>query len=64
VEPGRDKISVFSDMIPPGVYEYNYLIRPVTPGVYLTPGPTVSEMYAPDNFGRGAGQSITVRPVK
>jgi uncharacterized protein YfaS (alpha-2-macroglobulin family) len=60
VENKPDRVLIFADSITPGVYGYSYLIRPVTPGTYLTPGPIVFEMYAPENFGRGSGESLTV----
>ncbi|MDR1394662.1 MAG: hypothetical protein LBK52_00635 [Deltaproteobacteria bacterium] len=56
--PGR--VMVTASYLPAGVYTYSYLIRPATPGIYTVPGPQAEEMYAPENFGRGAGQKLTV----
>jgi uncharacterized protein YfaS (alpha-2-macroglobulin family) len=53
-------VAVFADYVDPGVYVYSYLVRPITLGSYSVPGPIVSEMYAPENFGRGEGQRMTV----
>ncbi|MDR2406072.1 MAG: hypothetical protein LBE27_06845 [Deltaproteobacteria bacterium] len=64
VEPGRESVAVFAQYLPAGVYEFSYLVRPTTPGTYLAPGPSASEMYAPDNFGRGLGQLVTIEPPK
>ncbi|MDR2199132.1 MAG: hypothetical protein LBR53_06740 [Deltaproteobacteria bacterium] len=59
-EDGPDKVALFADYLPPGVYEYSYLARPVTPGTFLVEGPAAHEMYAPENRGRGAGLTVTV----
>ncbi|MDR1049498.1 MAG: hypothetical protein LBP95_00140 [Deltaproteobacteria bacterium] len=55
-----DKVAVFADFLSPGVYAFSYLVRPVTVGTYLVPGPTAEEMYAPEIYGRGPGQQVTV----
>jgi len=57
-----DRVAVYADYLPPGVYVFNYLARAATPGRYLTPGPRAEEMYAPENAGRGAGHIITIDP--
>ena len=55
-----DRVAVYIDYLPPGVYTFNYLARAATIGRYLTPGPRAEEMYAPENAGRGAGHIIVV----
>ncbi|MDR1545803.1 MAG: hypothetical protein LBU12_03640 [Deltaproteobacteria bacterium] len=55
-----ESVAVYADFVPAGVYTLSYLVRPVTPGRYPTPGPQAEEMYAPETFGRGAGQVLTV----
>jgi uncharacterized protein YfaS (alpha-2-macroglobulin family) len=55
-----DRVSVFTDFIPAGVYTYSYLVRPVTIGVYQVPGPKAEEMYSPETYGRGHGQTLTI----
>ncbi|MDR1045010.1 MAG: hypothetical protein LBP33_07825 [Candidatus Adiutrix sp.] len=55
-----DRVAVYADRLEAGVYSYSYLARAVTSGVYLTPGPQAEEMYAPETFGRGTGQSLEV----
>jgi uncharacterized repeat protein (TIGR01451 family) len=59
-EVNPDNITLFANHLPKGVYTYNYLVRPITPGTYITPGPTAEEMYAPENYGRALGETITV----
>jgi uncharacterized protein YfaS (alpha-2-macroglobulin family) len=55
-----DRVAVYADYLPPGVYVFNYLARAATVGRYLTPGPRAEEMYAPENAGRGAGHIIAI----
>ncbi|MDR0881941.1 MAG: hypothetical protein LBP55_05305 [Candidatus Adiutrix sp.] len=55
-----DRVAVYADHLDAGVYTYSYLARAVTGGTYLTPGPQAEEMYAPENYGRGAGQRLVV----
>jgi len=44
-----------------GVYTYTYVARATTPGVFVVPPPRAEEMYAPETFGRGATDIVTVR---
>ncbi len=55
-----DRVAVYADHLDAGVYTYSYLARAITSGTYLTPGPRAEEMYAPETFGRGSGQILTV----
>lgn len=55
-----DRVAVYADYLSAGVYTFSYLARAVTVGQYLTPGPRAEEMYAPETFGRGEGQLLTV----
>ncbi|MDR2386746.1 MAG: hypothetical protein LBE80_04060 [Deltaproteobacteria bacterium] len=57
-----DRVSVYSDYLPAGVYTFSYLVRPITIGTYQVPGPKAEEMYFPEIFGRGQGQTLTVLP--
>jgi uncharacterized protein YfaS (alpha-2-macroglobulin family) len=57
-----DRVSVFSDYLPAGVYTFSYLVRPITIGTYKVTGPKAEEMYSPEIFGRGQGQILTVLP--
>lgn len=43
-----------------GVYEYTYLVRATTPGQYRIMPTEVTEMYAPQVWGRSASQDLTV----
>ncbi len=55
-----DRVAVYASHLPAGVYTFTYLARAVTSGYYQTPGPQAEEMYAPENFGRGSGQTVVV----
>ncbi|MGL4207956.1 MAG: alpha-2-macroglobulin family protein [Candidatus Adiutrix sp.] len=57
-----DKVAVYGDYLPQGVYTFSYLARAVTVGTYLTPGPSATEMYNPETQGRGAGHQLVVAP--
>jgi uncharacterized protein YfaS (alpha-2-macroglobulin family) len=57
-----DRVAVFAERLPAGVYSFSYLVRPATPGLYRLPGPMAQAMYEPETFGRGAGHVITVEP--
>ena len=55
-----DRVALFTDYLPAGVYRYTYLVRATTEGDFLWPGATVSLMYEPEQFGRCAEGRITV----
>ena len=55
-----EKVALFSDYLPRGVYEYTYLMRASLPGVYNTLPALASEMYFPEIFGRSAGEVFTI----
>ncbi|MDR1309435.1 MAG: hypothetical protein LBL95_06010, partial [Deltaproteobacteria bacterium] len=58
-----DRVSVYADFLPAGVYTFSYLVRPVTLGTYQVPGPRAEEMYSPEVYGRGPGQTLSVVPA-
>ena len=60
VELRDEKAVLFETALDPGTYEFSYQIRASLPGEYLTLPPTVSQMYFPEVWGRGAGSVFTV----
>ena len=44
-----------------GVHEYSYYARATTPGRFIVPPAKAEEMYAPETFGRSAGDVVVVR---
>ena len=59
-ETRDDRLFLFRERLPAGVYEYEYFIRALVPGVYHHLPAVVSELYFPENFGRTKGDYFTV----
>ncbi|ELR17837.1 Alpha2-macroglobulin domain containing protein [Acanthamoeba castellanii str. Neff] len=55
-----DRCEAFTAYLAPGVYEYTYLTRATTLGVFIAPPPKVEEMYSPETFGRGTTDIVHV----
>jgi uncharacterized protein YfaS (alpha-2-macroglobulin family) len=55
-----DRVAMFADMIPAGIYTYRYLVRATTSGTFLWPAARVSLMYEPEQFGTCAEGFITI----
>ena len=57
----RDGQSMFAaTQLEPGLYQYQYLARAKTPGVFVAPPAKASEMYHPETFGSTAAISFEV----
>lgn len=56
-----DKIFLFADYLPAGVYEYEYLVRATTSGKFLYRPTRIWEMYTPENFGQTWGGWIEIK---
>ncbi len=57
-----DRVLAFADQLPPGVWEARFVLRATTPGTFLFPPATASEMYRPETFGRDGALEVTVTP--
>lgn len=55
-----DRVVLFANYLPQGIYEYTYRVRPTTPGKYHHPPAQVYNMYIPDIFGRSEGGWLEV----
>ena len=55
-----DKVILFAETMPPGVYEYTYRVRPTVPGVYHYPPANAENTNHPDIFGHSDGGWLTV----
>ena len=55
-----DRLFLFRERLPAGVYEYEYFVRALVPGTYHHLPAVVSEMYFPEHFGRTNGDYFTV----
>ncbi len=55
-----EKVALFAEQLPPGTYEYTYLMRAGVPGTYNVIPAIASEMYFPEVFGRSDGQQFII----
>ena len=55
-----ERVEAFTSLLWDGVHEYTYVARATTPGTFVVPPPKAEEMYAPETFGRGAGDRMIV----
>lgn len=60
VELRDERVVIYANYLPAGTYEYTYLARAATPGVFRTIPPTAQEFYFPDVHGRGSGSLFTI----
>ncbi len=52
-----DRVAVFADFLPKGIYEFSYVARATTPGTFKVRPAQVIQKYFPDVFGStGAGE--------
>jgi uncharacterized protein YfaS (alpha-2-macroglobulin family) len=55
-----ERVEAFGALVWEGVWTYSYVARATTPGRFVVPPPKAEEMYAPETFGRGAGDRLVV----
>lgn len=55
-----ERVEAFTSLLYEGVYDYSYVACATTPGSFVVPPPKAEEMYAPETFGRGAGDRVIV----
>lgn len=55
-----DRVLLFADQLPAGVYTHSYVARATTRGTFQVPPARALEMYAPENFGRTASTVVRV----
>jgi alpha-2-macroglobulin len=56
-----DRVVLFADRLPAGVYEYTYLARATTIGRFVVAPVKAEEMYHPETFGRSATTFVEVK---
>jgi hypothetical protein len=56
-----DRVVLYSDRLPAGVYEYTYLARATNLGRFVTAPVKAEEMYHPETFGRSATTVVEVK---
>ncbi len=54
------RAEAFTSLLWDGVYEYTYIARATTPGVFIVPPAKAEEMYSPEVFGRSASDWVIV----
>ena len=55
-----ERIEAFTSMLWEGVYNYTYVARATTPGVFVVPPAKAEEMYHPETFGRSGTDRVVV----
>ncbi len=55
-----ERVEAFTSLLYDGVWDYTYVAKATTPGVFVVPPPKAEEMYSPETFGRGAGDRMIV----
>ncbi|MDB4939312.1 MAG: hypothetical protein JWP87_6284, partial [Labilithrix sp.] len=55
-----ERMEAFASLLYDGVWDYTYVAKATTPGVFIVPPPKAEEMYSPETFGRGAGDRMIV----
>lgn len=60
IEFRDDRVFLFADDLPPGVYQYEYLVRATTPGKFHSRPARAWEMYYPEVFGQTSGEWMTI----
>jgi len=59
-----DRISLFADYLPAGIYEYEFLVRVTSAGEFHHLPAQAYEMYFPENFGRTSGKIFKIKEQK
>lgn len=59
-ETRLDRVLLFADFLPRGVYEYEFLVRAGLPGSYQHLPASAHQMYFPEVFGRTEGKGVRV----
>ncbi len=55
-----ERVEAFTSLLWEGVYNYSYVARATTPGVFIVPPSKAEEMYHPETFGRGGSDRVVV----
>lgn len=55
-----DRMLLFADQLPAGVYTHSYTARATTIGEFLLPPVKAEEMYEPERFGHSASSRVSV----
>jgi uncharacterized protein YfaS (alpha-2-macroglobulin family) len=56
-----ERAEAFTSLLWEGVHEYTYFARATTPGLFIVPPTKAEEMYAPETFGRGQSDRVSIK---
>ncbi len=56
-----DRIYGFADELPAGTHQFSYLVTATSSGTYTVPAAWVSQMYAPEVFGRNTTSTLVIK---
>lgn len=62
IEQRDDRVMLYADHLPPGVYRYAYQARATTAGTFVLPPARAEAMYRPEINGRSDGGTFWVHP--
>jgi alpha-2-macroglobulin len=55
-----ERAEAFTSLLWEGIYNYSYVTRATTPGIFVVPPAKAEEMYHPETFGRSATDKVVV----
>lgn len=55
-----ERVEAFASLLREGVWDYTYVAKATTPGRFVVPPLKAEEMYAPETFGRSAGDRMII----
>ncbi|MGE0132367.1 MAG: DUF6049 family protein [Blastocatellales bacterium] len=55
-----ERVEAFTSLLWEGVYNYSYVARATTPGVFIVPPSKAEEMYHPETFGRSGSDRVVI----
>jgi len=55
-----ERAEAFTALLWEGAYNYSYVARATTPGVFVVPPAKAEEMYHPETFGRGKTDRVVI----
>jgi uncharacterized protein YfaS (alpha-2-macroglobulin family) len=55
-----ERVEAFASLLWDGVYNYSYVARATTPGIFTVPPSKAEEMYHPETFGRSATDRVVI----
>jgi hypothetical protein len=60
IRGNNQSVEVFTSLLWAVVYNYAYVARATTPGIFIAAPAGAEEMYQPENFGRSASDKVII----